>query len=341
MKKIAFHVSNLVFGNNKMFELDDPILNRDNGRHQFYELRKCFKVNGYDLVTHDMVNLHDVDAVIYYNVPKEEKELNDNENNLLLFLESKHVRPDNYNLKRHVKYKRIFTNCDDFIDNERYYKVNYSYDIPISIPRNIENKTKEFALIAGNKSRLGKNSGLKARRNVLDWFEKYEPGDIDLYGKDWNKYIFPKIKGIRRLNRIDKLQELFGPNYSFYKGMIDSKYDILTKYKFSFTYENVLDIEGYITEKIFDSFFAGCVPVYRGASNIDKYIPENCFIDERKFNDYSKLHKYLKSMDDNQYKDYLNNIELFLNSDKSEQFRSSYFANVIVRETLKIINGDD
>ena len=43
------------------------------------------------------------------------------------------------------------------------------------------------------------------------------------------------------------------------------------------------DVLGYITEKIFDSFAAWCVPVYWGASNVTDYIPEGCFIDRRKF----------------------------------------------------------
>jgi hypothetical protein len=42
---------------------------------------------------------------------------------------------------------------------------------------------------------------------------------------------------------------------------VDSKKNTLEKYKFSICYENARDIPGYITEKIFDCFFAGCVPI--------------------------------------------------------------------------------
>ncbi|WP_226896450.1 glycosyltransferase family 10 domain-containing protein [Poseidonibacter ostreae] len=58
---------------------------------------------------------------------------------------------------------------------------------------------------------------------------------------------------------------------------------------------------GYITEKIFDSFFAGCVPVYLGADNITEHIPKECFIDKREFDTYEKLYKYLKNMSDEEY----------------------------------------
>ena len=39
------------------------------------------------------------------------------------------------------------------------------------------------------------------------------------------------------------------------------------------------NVNGYVTEKIFDAFKAGCVPVYWGAENITKYVPAECFID--------------------------------------------------------------
>ena len=43
------------------------------------------------------------------------------------------------------------------------------------------------------------------------------------------------------------------------------------------------DTPGYMTEKIWDSFKAKTVPVYWGASNIEEYVPKNCFIDYRDF----------------------------------------------------------
>jgi len=38
---------------------------------------------------------------------------------------------------------------------------------------------------------------------------------------------------------------------------------------------------GYITEKIFDSFFTSYVLIYLGAKNITEHVPSNCFIDQR------------------------------------------------------------
>ena len=90
-----------------------------------------------------------------------------------------------------------------------------------------------------------------------------------------------------------------------------------------------MDIPGYITEKIFDCFIAGCVPIYWGANNIDKYIPNNCFIDKRKFDDYEALHQFINNMKDSKYSHYLENIEIFLNSKSINQFSVKYFSKAI------------
>ena len=58
--------------------------------------------------------------------------------------------------------------------------------------------------------------------------------------------------------------ELFGPawdkKYKNYRGVIPSK-DVLKEFRFCLCYENMQNISGYITEKIFDAFHFGSVPV--------------------------------------------------------------------------------
>ena len=109
----------------------------------------------------------------------------------------------------------------------------------------------------------------------------------------------------------------------------------MQNYKFAICYENIKDQNGYITEKIFDCFFAGCVPIYWGAKNITDHIPENCFIDKRKFHTYEELYRYINSMDDITYLSYLDNIEEFLKSSESDPFKAEVFAQTIVTEILK------
>lgn len=77
-------------------------------------------------------------------------------------------------------------------------------------------------------------------------------------------------------------------------GTVESKAITLAKYKFCICYENMRDVKGYITEKIFDCFMAGCVPIYWGASNITDYIPADCFIDRRTFTSMEELYVFMK-----------------------------------------------
>ena len=52
---------------------------------------------------------------------------------------------------------------------------------------------------------------------------------------------------------------------------------IYNKYKFVICFENS-KTNGYVTEKIFNAFLAGAVPIYDGAPNIDEYVLKNSYI---------------------------------------------------------------
>ena len=115
------------------------------------------------------------------------------------------------------------------------------------------------------------------------------------------------------------------------------KKEVLEKYKFAICYENARDIDGYITEKIFDCFFAGCIPIYWGANNVTEHIPKECFIDKREFESYEDLYEYINYMSNEEYLKYINAIENYLNSSKANEFRAEYFANTIVETILNDI----
>jgi len=170
------------------------------------------------------------------------------------------------------------------------------------------------------------------RINAIRWFEQYHPEEFDLYGIGWDKYVFKGSKIIRGLNRIKPLTRLLAPKYPSYKGSIESKAQVLKDYKFAICYENARDIPGYITEKIFDCFFAGCVPVYWGAPNVTDFIPASTFIDKRNFKSYEELYRYIKTMPTAEYERYLDAIEKFVKSDAMYLFSAEYFAEKITAE---------
>ena len=326
---------------NKIFDITDKKINRDNYAYFYFKLKEEFKKNGLDFSTYD-INKAENSEVVIKNGMIQKYQMPENKLNYLLSLESPHVDPTAFKKEYHNDFKKIFTWDDDLVDNKKYFKVNYSFDIPKTIPRKLDGK-KLCCTIAGNKSANHFDELYTKRIEFIRWFEKYHSEEFDLYGTGWNKYHFRGSKIIRVFNRIPYIPELFanftGQIYPSYKGLVDSKYETMQNYKFAICYENIKDQNGYITEKIFDCFFAGCVPIYWGAKNITEHIPKECFIDRRDFKNYEDIYRYISSMDKKTYINYINNIENFLNSSKVDQFRAQNFADTIVSEILKDMKG--
>lgn len=130
------------------------------------------------------------------------------------------------------------------------------------------------------------------RRAAARWFHDHGQLDMDVYG-------FPAM------------------NVPGHKGRVESKLDTMRKYRYALCFENLhhpVWSRGYVTEKIFDGMAADCVPVYYGAVNIEKYIPENCFIDFRQFSDFAELDAFLAGLSDEAWLSYVQNIRTFLSA---------------------------
>jgi hypothetical protein len=178
------------------------------------------------------------------------------------------------------------------------------------------------------------NDLYEERLRVIRWYEAIHPLDFELYGLGWDKprpafTTSEKIK--RRINRLRS--QLFGyqPFQSF-KGSIASKDTVLLGAKFSYCYENIKDLSNYITEKIFDSMMAGCVPIYWGANNIENYIPKECFIDRRDFENMESLHDFLKGIDALRYQSLQDAIAQFLQSPQMQLFDADSYVDTIVQK---------
>lgn len=334
MIKATFFTSSFYL-NNRLFDMSDEISNRDDCLYCFYLLKKRFEEIGIDLSTQDINPPHESQFIIYNEMPKI-KDISPAKSNYLLLFESEVVRSDNWNVENHKYFKRIFTWNDEFVDNKKYYKINFANKIPIDLDFDLNKKAKLCAMIAGHKFKSHPLELHTERIKAIRWFEQNHPEDFDLYGIGWDKYNF---KGaLSSLNKFEVLRKLLKPKYPAYKGAVKSKREVLQKYKFSICYENARDIPGYITEKIFDCFFAGCVPVYWGAPNVTDHIPEDTFIDRRDFKTYDDLYTYLKNMPDKEYLDYLDAIKDLIKSDKIYPFSAECFADTLTTEITRDLN---
>jgi len=327
MKKISY--INSTYKNNECF--NEKLIFRDNFLFFITNLKLKFKMVDMDIGTSDINEPCNSDICLQEGLQTKIFDI-EKEKYYLLLLESPHVDKSLVDKKNHKYFKKIFTWNDDFIDNKKYFKINYAFNIPKKIPKKFYDK-KLCCTIAGNKFANHLDELYTKRVELIRWFEENHLDDFDLYGTGWNEYRFGHSFVGRVLNKVKFLQkkDLF-PSY---KGMVESKNETMQKYKFAICYENIKDQNGYITEKIFDCFFAGCVPIYWGAKNITEHIPKECFVDKREFNSFEELYDYMVNMDEKTYMNYLDEIEKFLNSKKADPFRAEVFAETIVSEILK------
>eukprot|EP01100_Stratorugosa_tubuloviscum_P001797 TRINITY_DN1404_c0_g1_i2.p1 TRINITY_DN1404_c0_g1~~TRINITY_DN1404_c0_g1_i2.p1 ORF type:complete len:376 (-),score=119.83 TRINITY_DN1404_c0_g1_i2:87-1214(-) len=76
------------------------------------------------------------------------------------------------------------------------------------------------------------------------------------------------------------------------------KYSIISKHKFHLAFENIQE-EDYVTEKIWQSFESGSIPIYWGAPNIDAFIPSKNSIIRADHFSPKVLAQYIKLIDSN------------------------------------------
>jgi len=319
---------------NKLFDVNDKSVNRDNGAYCFVLLKQVMRDNGIDLSTYDINPIESSEIIIYHDMPKILPKDYEITKSYLILFESEIIKSDNWDLSKHRHFKKIFTWNDTFVDNKKYFKINFSHLIPDSISMGMAKEKKLCTLIAGNKKVSHPKELYSKRVEAIRWFEKYHPDDFDLYGMGWRECIFQN-KHLNYLFRKLKLSSLFKANFPSYKGSVTSKKDVLQQYKFAICYENARDISGYITEKIFDCFFAGCIPVYWGANNIAQHIPHDCFIDRRNFSDTEAVYRFIKGVTEEEIVGYQKRISEFLQSEAACQFSAEYFAETIVNTIVE------
>ena len=200
---------------------------------------------------------------------------------------------------------------DDDVDEKKYFKLNNPNITKLCKISGFKNRQNLVCMINSNKylSKFSEFDGYIERIKVIKYYEmknKY----FDLYGFDWQN---PYAKNTLTNKILTKLSKKLNIKKKLinYKGITASKEEVLLRNKFCFCIENEYETNGYITEKIFDCFSNGCVPIYLGAPNITKHIPENCFINMRNYKDLSEINELIFKMKEDQFFDYQTNINKF------------------------------
>jgi len=329
MKKACLVVQE-VYQNNEIFKPDSP-LNRDNCLEFFHELKKQFLNSRIDLQTQDLCSQEEAEFIIFNEVPKNLSEVKYPQKATVLLFESELIHPDNWKNKNHESFKYIFTWNDDYVDNKKYFKFNFTGPHPIDF-KQFSEKKKFCTLVAGNKYVSHPLELYSKRIEAIRWFEKHHPEQFEFYGLGWGTHAFKfRFQIISKvLNRIKPLASLLAEQWPSCRGPVKDKLQMMQNFKFSICYENAQGIYGYITEKIFDSLGAGCIPIYWGAPNITQFVPKECFISKTDYKSYEELFQYLSSMTEIEYNNRLQAIKNYLSSDRYKLFQPSHNAKVVV-----------
>jgi hypothetical protein len=231
-----------------------------------------------------------------------------NERLVLLLHEPPTVEEAGYKPDFQAHFGKILTWDDDLVDGKKFFKYHYP-DLKPLLPDLVSFEEKRFCVLFGTRRASKHPKELyREREKVIRFFETKPVGEFDLFGNNWEKR-----------------------KYTSWRGRASDKLDLLKRYKFSICYENMKEVKGYITEKIFDCFAAGNVPVYLGASNITDYIPKECFIDRRAFGSEQELYDFLKAMTPETYAQYLDSAKRYLESEKAQLFSSEHFIETFLR----------
>jgi hypothetical protein len=178
------------------------------------------------------------------------------------------------------------------------------------------------------------------RLRALEFFARTD--EIDLYGRGWNEppwqlgrtwMPYTLIRARRALwpnwPRL-RVDPLLAAARRVYRGPARYKNETLSGYTFALCFENMI-LKGRITEKLFDCFFAGTVPVYLGAPDVADHVPSDCFIDMRRFLDYRELRDFLRSLGAREIQAYRDSAREFLRSPRFEPFTKAAFARLFAR----------
>ena len=226
---------------------------------------------------------------------------------LILFLrEPPTLFPALYSQQFYTIFGMVYSWHDGLVAQKKWHKFFYAHALkPLKEWLLFENK-KFCCMFATNKHYRSSYELYSQRRALVRYFEYAAPKELDLYGRGW-------------------------PSLKVAKGHVVNKNKILKNYKFCICYENSRNLPGYITEKIFDAFVSGVVPVYWGDQSIKKIIPSECFIDREQFSSDHALYVFLKKMSKSTYKKYRDAIYKFLKSDAAQLFSKTYFMDIFLR----------
>jgi len=304
------------FHGNRIFDAGSS---RDNCNERFIELRNQLNAQGIELSTED-INPLDESSEIHIHLDADKKKLRRSKDvgshSILIISESPIICKTNQDKQVRALADKIFTWETDAIESQAsWLGCGCSFErVPEDI--NLEDtKTKQdLCIIVGNKKSEEDKELYTLRNKAIEYFQGTSIS-FDLYGMGWEQRAFEGL--LRPLNKLEVARKWNYHQPESYRGTIKSKHKTMQDYRFCLAFENACSDNGYISEKIFDSMFNGCVPIYAGATNIEEVVPKNTFINANnlKLEDIRDIILTMKNEDHSSYIKAVNQYrKTFMNS---------------------------
>ena len=322
-----------IFDSNGLFDLTNSVLNRDGQLLPFHRLREHFANDGVNVQTADYLFkgvTYDASSSRYYSfglLGNYERILLEKSAKLSAFviMEPPIVAPFLYNALPRLSalFDRVYlhnTHGDGYslagVEISKLHRLNWPipHNDVLELYWNNCVRMKRVVVINGSHNPFGRDRELYSLR-ILAMVELSKLGVVDLYGTGWNRWWSRDAFWLSYWLNIKALM-------SIYKGKCDSKFEILQNYDFCLCFEN-MKMNGYITEKIFDCLYAGTIPLYLGAPDILDYLPENVFIDCRKYLNWTAMWEDITMMSPEKMHEMKIAGRAFLKSDSAKKFYNS------------------
>lgn len=196
---------------------------------------------------------------------------------ILIRQEPKFVLPQNYLKNNLKKFDQVINVGVPLKENPMGINWPQKIVFPEKNKHRISNS--RVVMINSDLLSLKKDEKYSLRRKVA-----FKSEQVDLYGFGWNSSLISKLKTVAvELNKFFKNPFIIRPSrlkYYFkkqpnYFGAVSNKISIMNNYRISLVIENS---SSYVSEKIFDSFSGGCIPIFVGPNLAHYKIPENLYV---------------------------------------------------------------
>lgn len=322
-----------VFNQDRLFDLSDPLLNRDDQLLPFHRLREDLRCRGKTTHTADLLLTADAvangdSAYFSLGIPSNFRQIGSEglaKLKAFVIMEPPVVAPHLYRMLPELTtaFERVYLHN---VDGDGYGLAGVQRDKlrrlywPLPYDKVLEpywsQRDRDHRIVVINGSHKPQSFRAEQYSTRIEAMVALAPaGVVDLYGRGWERWWSREALWLPYWRNRRTLM-------SIYKGACVSKFEVLKHYKFCLCFENMA-MKGYITEKLFDCLYAGTIPLYLGAPDIERYVPEDVYIDCRKYQTWTEMWAHVRKLPESRINDMREAGRQFLASESARPFIDS------------------